>query len=533
MLAVLLLAGTALTSCTHSDDPAPEPQPSGPKTYTLTIRASKSSDTALTRALSVVGNDISSTWTAGDVVSVYKGDDPDPLGTLRAKNLSDDGKTCDLVGSLTTAPNVDDVLTLKYLSPSYDAQDGTLQSIAENCDYSTATVTVSEIVDNNVVIQDDPPIAFTNQQIIVKFTLKDTDGSALPSNPTALTIDYLTGSVSLTGISTTTYSGQSYSNGNGVLYVAVPNHIRGKDMKLTATVGSKTYTYWKSNAFQNNEGNQQPPVVKDYYIVNVKMFDPFSTPLTFECFDDEPTQSSVAITGFSDLFYSIDGGNNWSNCSGLYNNQYTFTSSVSKISFRGKNATNSGSIKFLCSGNCYVYGNIMSLVGGLTKNSDNQLITNDFSELKDLQDDKFNQLFWDEDYWNAYKIFSHPSKELVLPATTLTEDCYKLMFDQCVNLVRAPELPATEVIYINNAYGGMFNGCSNLNYIKCLATRINLDFCTSYWVYGVASSGTFVVNSSMTINDPMNPTTSTVNNGTEPLWSRGDSGIPIGWTVTK
>ena len=50
MLVVLLLAGTALTSCTHSDDPIPEPEPSGPKTYTLTIKASKSPDTALTRA---------------------------------------------------------------------------------------------------------------------------------------------------------------------------------------------------------------------------------------------------------------------------------------------------------------------------------------------------------------------------------------------------------------------------------------------------------------------------------------------------
>lgn len=528
MLAVLLLAGTALTSCTHSDDPAPEPQPSGPKTYTLTIRASKSSDTALTRALSVVGNDISSTWTAGDVVSVYKGDDPDPLGTLTAKNLSDDGKSCDLVGSLTTAPNVDDVLTLKYLSPSYDAQDGTLQSIAENCDYSTATVTVSEIVDNNVVIQDDPPIAFTNQQIIVKFTLKDTDGSALPSNPTALTIDYLTGSVSLTGIPTTTYSGQSYSNGNGVLYVAVPNHIRGKDMKLTATVGTKTYTYWKSNAFPNNGGDQQNSVVKDYYLVNVKMFDPFSTPLTFECFDDEPTQSSVAVINYQNLQYSTDGGSSWDN----YTGQISFTD-VKKISFRGKNATNEGSIKFYCSGNCYVYGNIMSLVGGLTKNSNNQLKTNDFSELKDLQDDKFNQLFYDQDVENAHRIYSHPSKELVLPATTLTEGCYSLMFEGCSNLVRAPELPASTSTVPANAYSGMFIDCTSLKFIKCLATSKDAT-ATADWVSGVPENdGTFVVNSSLTITGS-GPTTATVTDGAATtIWNRGDSGIPNGWTVTK
>lgn len=510
MLAVLLLAGTALTSCTHSDDPAPEPQPSGPKTYTLTIRASKSSDTALTRALSVVGNDISSTWTAGDVVSVYKGDDPDPLGTLTAKNLSDDGKSCDLVGSLTTAPNVDDVLTLKYLSPSYDAQDGTLQSIAENCDYSTATVTVSEIVDNNVVIQDDPPIAFTNQQIIVKFTLKDTDGSALPSNPTALTIDYLTGSVSLTGIPTTTYSGQSYSNGNGVLYVAVPNHIRGKDMKLTATVetanGTKTYTYWKSNAFPNNEGDQQNSVVKDYYLVNVKMFDPFSTPLTFEAVEDN-VENDVSFVNYSGtLYYSLNNVD-WQ----VYTTAIDLKVKGEKVYFKGDAITNPDSevTQIICRGKCYVYGNIMSLVK-------KEFVT----ETELTYNNTFNKLFNN----NSENVYSHPSKELVMSATTLTYGCYTEMFKGCSNLERAPELPAS--IIPSHAYYDMFNGCSSLKYIKCLANDITAENSTLTWVYNVAASGTFVVNSSLTITGD-SPTYKTV-------WGdeRSDSGIPDGWTVS-
>jgi hypothetical protein len=61
----------------------------------------------------------------------------------------------------------------------------------------------------------------------------------------------------------------------------------------------------------------------------------------------------------------------------------------------------------------------------------------------------------------------------------------------------------------------MFYNCTNLNYIKCLATDISASNCTSNWVNGVAASGTFV-------KDP-NITTST--------WETGANGIPSGWTV--
>ena len=59
----------------------------------------------------------------------------------------------------------------------------------------------------------------------------------------------------------------------------------------------------------------------------------------------------------------------------------------------------------------------------------------------------------------------------------------------------------------------MFQGCTSLNYIKCLATDISATNCTSYWVEGVASSGTFVENNAM--ND----------------WTTGINGIPTGWTI--
>lgn len=98
-----------------------------------------------------------------------------------------------------------------------------------------------------------------------------------------------------------------------------------------------------------------------------------------------------------------------------------------------------------------------------------------------------------------------------LPATTLIYSCYYNMFQGCTSLTTAPELPATTLAF--NCYCGMFQGCTSLNYIKCLATDISATGCTSNWVNGVASTGTFVKAPSMT------------------SWETDTSGIPSGWTV--
>ena len=100
-----------------------------------------------------------------------------------------------------------------------------------------------------------------------------------------------------------------------------------------------------------------------------------------------------------------------------------------------------------------------------------------------------------------------------LPATTLEFGCYWHMFRGCTSLTKAPELPATTLA--RYCYNEMFTRCSSLNYIKCLATDISADSCTSNWVLNVAPTGTFVKNASMT------------------SWPTGTSGIPDGWTVQE
>ena len=85
------------------------------------------------------------------------------------------------------------------------------------------------------------------------------------------------------------------------------------------------------------------------------------------------------------------------------------------------------------------------------------------------------------------------------------------MFWNCTSLTTAPELPATTLA--SECYSGMFNGCTSLNYIKCLTTDISASNYTYDWVKGVASTGTFVKAAGMT------------------SWKTGTSGIPRGWTV--
>ena len=98
-----------------------------------------------------------------------------------------------------------------------------------------------------------------------------------------------------------------------------------------------------------------------------------------------------------------------------------------------------------------------------------------------------------------------------LPARTLASHCYYNMFMGCTSLTTAPELPATTLA--TYCYSNMFDGCTSLNYIKCLATDISATNCTSNWVDGVAATGTFIKSPDMS------------------RWIESSDGIPTGWTV--
>lgn len=173
----LLIASVTFVACSSEDNAIEEPHSAGLKTYTLTVQASKGDDVAgsrTTRALSLDGKTLNATWAEGERVTVYNVTRSADLGGYLEAQSS--GVSTILKGSLTGTIENGDQLKLKFLSPSYASQDGTLAYIAANCDYAEATVTVSAVSGGRITTND---ASFVNQQAIVKFTLKKVNGSSI------------------------------------------------------------------------------------------------------------------------------------------------------------------------------------------------------------------------------------------------------------------------------------------------------------------------------------------------------------------
>lgn len=266
---VLLTVGLALTACSSDDINTEQVR----KTYTITIDAAKGANEtasrATTRALTLDGNMLNASWATTECVYVQGKKLSDNSyfwfdGTLKPQSA---GTTTRLNGTISLPVgwviSIDDAigtphtLTLQFPRPyvlDYTGQIGTLADIAANYDYAKAEDVRVDIEADKVVGVS--PVTFVNQQAIVKFTLKYPDGTTL-LNPTDLTIGYGDGSLSLTNIPSNTY----VTNGNGVLYVAIPG-FSDKAVTLTATVAGEAYTFTKSGiTFENGK----------YYEINVKM----------------------------------------------------------------------------------------------------------------------------------------------------------------------------------------------------------------------------------------------------------------------
>lgn len=132
-------------------------------------------------------------------------------GYLEAQSA---GASTTLKGSLTGTVEAGDELRLSFLNPIYSGQNGTLAYIAANCDYAVATVNVASVDGGDITTA--AAAAFANQQAIVKFRLKDTDGNDL--NATSLTIAAASNRLlkgKLRNIPETKHSGYTVTAGTG------------------------------------------------------------------------------------------------------------------------------------------------------------------------------------------------------------------------------------------------------------------------------------------------------------------------------
>ena len=127
-----------------------------------------------------------------------------------------------------------------------------------------------------------------------------------------------------------------------------------------------------------------------------------------------------------------------------------------RVYFRasGLTATSADGIgTFSTTGMFNVGGNIMSMSYGADFQYKTE-ITNNYA---------FSRLF-------RYAEGMVDASNLQLPAMSLTEYCYNVMFAYCINLIIGPNLPALNLPAF--CYSGMYTACSNLNSVCALPATI-------------------------------------------------------------
>lgn len=246
--------------------------------------------------------------------------------------------------------------------------------------------------------------------------------------------------------------------------------------------------------------------------------------VTFEALEDGFTVSLSRNA----CEYCVDGDDNWISLSAG-----SATSSINTgqtLSFRASisPASSYGIGTFTLGKKCNVRGNAMALLFG-DSGKDNFSLSNKSYAFQKLFQNATNLQSVSENFLPATTLATYCYQYTfdgctglisapTLPATTLQQYCYQYMFRGCSSLTTAPNLPATTLQ--RYCYQYMFQNCSKLNYIKAMFTTdpgssnsTNQARYTYNWVSGVASSGTFVKNSSAS-------------------WNRtGAHAVPSGWTT--
>lgn len=123
-----------------------------------------------------------------------------------------------------------------------------------------------------------------------------------------------------------------------------------------------------------------------------------------------------------------------------------------------------------------------------------------------------------------------------LPATTLAGECYQDMFSHCTSLTKAPKLPATTLA--NSCYQYMFFGCTSLTQAPELPATTLADYCYYNMFYDCSSLNyirclaTDTFPAGMCTYDWLYNASATGDFYTPAStnWTSGNSGIPEGWT---
>ena len=208
------------------------------------------------------------------------------------------------------------------------------------------------------------------------------------------------------------------------------------NVSSTGTFYTNADANWPTGASGIPEGwnrvNESAPTVDD-----------ITRPLTFKATQDGSTVKLTKNGAPSGTFQtSRDGGNTWTDYT--IDNVITLNTS-DEVSFRAKSSrttsqTMQNYFSFVMTGKIEAWHNVMSLYR-----------PNDFATYESVVEYAFYYLFKD---------CTSLTKAPELPATTLSDICYKGMFKGCTSLTKAPELPSTTLA--SSCYQSMFNGCTSL-----------------------------------------------------------------------
>lgn len=232
----------------------------------------------------------------------------------------------------------------------------------------------------------------------------------------------------------------------------------GSNDDITLKLGTSTVSkaYWGT---QQVYPNVTPPTPSGY---------------DTQYFTIEATSAGTLYFGdnLTPFEYSLDDGSTWN--TSTTTNTYNLGNGE-KILFRCTNPSinsEQGIGHFYASdGQFKVYGNIMSLLYG-----SNFIGQTTFP-------------YANNDYILSELMYSFTTltdaENLVLPATTLSDRCYKQMFDSCTALETAPELPATTLAQA--CYTSMFIRCSSLVNAPVLTATTLAQSCYSSMFNGCTS----------------------------------------------
>jgi hypothetical protein len=199
-----------------------------------------------------------------------------------------------------------------------------------------------------------------------------------------------------------------------------------------------------------------------------------SVPLTFEAIDAGTISAKV------DQYTTLEGitiqykknNDDWTDVTW---NEDIDVDAGDIVLFQGNNTSCANEygmgFSFVCSNDCYVYGNVMSLLSSAG-----------FPTATTLTDDYAFSCLFSYEWEPNTTIKNHPVKDIVLPATTLSDYCYNSMFYGCEGLTRAPQLPAT--MMKEYCYNDMFSACTGLTVAPELPAKTLAMGCYTFMFEG-------------------------------------------------